>query len=68
MPTTDLPPGLPPDTAEVLCTACKRPLHELASRALGLGPVCRKGLRDLVHPPGTGQLTLELDLPTHREE
>lgn len=62
MPTTELPPGLPPETAEVLCTACKRPLHELASRALGLGPVCRRGLRDLAHPPTRGQLALDIPL------
>jgi hypothetical protein len=62
MPTSPtLPAGLPPDSAEVLCTACTRPLHELASRALGLGPVCRRGLRDLA--AGTGQLALDLDLP-----
>lgn len=35
---------------EILCEACKRPLREPASRALGRGPVCRKGLRDLHLP------------------
>lgn len=46
---------------EVLCTECHHPLREPASRALGLGPVCRRGARDLT-PPSHGQLTLDLDL------
>lgn len=49
-----------PDT-EVLCDDCKHPLREPASRALGLGPVCRRGQRDLA-APANGQLALDLDL------
>lgn len=61
--TTDLATALNPEI-EVLCEGCKRPLREPASRALGRGPVCRRGLRDLAHRPGTAQLALDLDLPT----
>lgn len=50
---------------EVLCQQCHRPLRELGSRALRLGPVCRRGIRDL-HPTAPGQLALDLDL-THPE-
>ncbi|WNI16637.1 DUF6011 domain-containing protein [Actinacidiphila sp. ITFR-21] len=46
----------------MLCSECRRPLREIASRALGTGPVCRRGLRDIAHP-GTGQLAFALDLP-----
>jgi hypothetical protein len=60
---------------EVLCQECQHPLREPASRALGLGPVCRKGLRGLAHPPAHGQLALDLDLdldltdsPSHPDE
>lgn len=65
----DIATALNPDV-EILCEGCKRPLHEPASRALGRGPVCRRGLRDLARAPGTGQLALEfhvpgLDLPDH---
>jgi Family of unknown function (DUF6011) len=59
-------PTDPYGNTEVLCEGCKRPLHEPASRALGRGPVCRKGLRDLTHP-ARGQLALDLDLPAHPE-
>lgn len=55
-----------PDT-EVLCDDCKHPLREPASRALGLGPVCRRGQRDLT-PPTNGQLTFDLDLTDPRTE
>jgi len=48
---------------EVLCTSCKRPLQEPASRALGLGPVCRRGIHRLTHPPHAGQLALDIPLP-----
>lgn len=51
-----------PDT-EVLCATCRHPLHEPASRALGLGPVCRRGLRDLA-PPTNGQLVFDLTDPS----
>lgn len=48
----------------VLCGTCRRPLHEIASRALGLGPVCRRGLNDLAaHRPPAGQLALDIPLP-----
>jgi uncharacterized protein DUF6011 len=60
MPAVDLATALDPNI-EILCESCKRPLHEPASRALGRGPVCRKGLRDLTQ--SSGQLALALDLP-----
>lgn len=50
-------------TDEVLCGSCGRPLIEPASRALGLGPVCRRALRPPAEP-APGQLTLDLPNPT----
>lgn len=48
---------------EVLCGDCHHPLREPASRALGLGPVCRRGQRDLAPPPAHGQLSFDLTMP-----
>lgn len=53
--TNDLADALNPDVV-IECESCHRLLHEPASRALGLGPVCRKGHRDLARRPGAGQL------------
>jgi hypothetical protein len=55
------------DDTEVLCDDCKHPLYEPASRALGLGPVCRRGQRDLT-PPSHGQLSFDLTMPDSTPE
>lgn len=50
----------PQEQTEVLCV-CGRRLYEPASRALGLGPVCRRAQRPMSE---TTSDQLALDIPT----